>query len=182
MNLDKMKTLIYILLILAFTSCASAQKINIPDYSLQENLPAWFMFSWNKVKTETEVEVVNNINPYYLEADFNGDDKLDIALIVESIPDRKRGILLVHGHSFKSKVIGAGSKFGNGGDDFKWMDTWKVYREPTAMETTFTQNFDIAGQRSIELKNIAISVASSEGASNLIVFDGENYVWVHTGS
>jgi hypothetical protein len=39
---------------------------------------------------------------------------------------RKRPGILIRFGSGKHRLIGAGAPFGNGGDDFSWMDAWKV--------------------------------------------------------
>jgi len=69
----------------------------------------------------------------------------------------------------------------NGGDDYSWMKVWKLYRQPFAFETTFTEKFDILGNKKVPLKNVALQIAPSEGASNLIVWQGLEYKWIHTG-
>src|SRR5882672_8641028 len=67
------------------------------------------------------------ISPSYLEGDFNGDGKMDIAVLVKERSTGKLGIAIVHGTTEKVTILGAGIGIGNGGDDFEWMDSWQVY-------------------------------------------------------
>lgn len=78
--------------------------------------------------------------------------------------------------------MGAGNSFGNGGDDWNWLEVWKVYRSKTAEKTTFSDSYEIAGSETVQLQNVAIEVSASESASNLIIWNGEEYEWIHTGS
>ncbi len=66
------------------------------------------------------------LNPYYLQADFNGDGQTDVAVLVEEKSTNRRGILIAHIGTDQYFVLGAGSSIGNGGDDFSWMDAWRV--------------------------------------------------------
>jgi hypothetical protein len=52
------------------------------------------------------------INPPYLDGDFNGDGKTELAVLVKER---------------KVTILGAGIGIGKGGDDFEWMDSWQVY-------------------------------------------------------
>ena len=60
-----------------------------------------------------------------MQADFNGDGRADVALHVVDRRSGKEGIaFLLRGQ--RPLVLGAGQPFGNGGDDFSWMDLWRV--------------------------------------------------------
>jgi FG-GAP repeat len=61
------------------------------------------------------------MNPSYLEGDFNGDGKTDVAVSNKERASGKLGIVIVHGATGKVPILGAG--IGNGGDDFEWMDS-----------------------------------------------------------
>jgi len=107
---------------------------------------------------------------------------LDIAFFVKHKTDEKKGILIIHGKSKKIFLLGAGNSFGNGGDDWNWLEVWKVYRSKTAEKTTFSDSYEIVGSETVQLQNVAIEVSASESASNLIIWNGEEYEWIHTGS
>ena len=68
-----------------------------------------------------------HMRPSYLEGDFNGDGKMDAAVLVKERSTGKTGIAIVHGTTGKVTILGAGVGIGNGGDDFEWMDSWQVY-------------------------------------------------------
>ena len=67
------------------------------------------------------------------------------------------------------------------GDDFKFVELWKVYRNRIVELTEFAENGDILGNKEIRIENDAILVSKSESASNLIAWQNGKYVWLHTG-
>lgn len=70
----------------------------------------------------------NWIKPERFAADFDGDGKPDVALLVANARTKKRGILIVHSGRTTAAVAGAGVNFGNGGDDFEWANKWSVVK------------------------------------------------------
>ena len=114
------------------------------------------------------------MNPSYLEGDFNGDGKMDVAVLVKKRSPGKIGIAIVHGATGKVTILGAGIGIGNGGDDFEWMDTWQVYSKTRAAHA--------AGETSVpHLRGDALLVEKSEAASALIYWNGKRYVWSQQG-
>ena len=114
------------------------------------------------------------MNPYYLKGDFNGDGKMDTAVLVKEHSTGKLGIAIVHGTTGKVTILGAGIGIGNGGDDFEWMDSWKDYSKTRAAST--------AGETSVpHLRGDALLVEKSEAASGLIYWNGKRYVWSQRG-
>src|SRR6478736_9823720 len=79
-----------------------------------------------------EYDLSFRINPSYLEGDFNGDGRMDAAVLVKERSTGKLGIAIVHGSTDKVTILGAGIGVGNGGDDFEWMDSWQVYSKTRA--------------------------------------------------
>jgi hypothetical protein len=59
------------------------------------------------------------MNPSYLEGDFNGDGKMDPAVLVKERSTEKLGIAIVHGTTKKVTILGAGIGIGGGGDGFE---------------------------------------------------------------
>ena len=174
-----MKKLFYVLILLLTVKLCNAQTLDYENLLLRENMPDWMLF--NKINLDKDLIVDNSVNPFYLEADLNGDRNLDIALIVKEKSTNKKGILIIHGNSYNKYLLGAGVKFGNGGDDFEWLEVWKLCRDSVVYKTIFSENFDIEGSEPVKIQNIAISVAPSEGSSNIIVWNGTEYEWIHTG-
>jgi hypothetical protein len=106
--------------------------------------------------------------------DFNGDDKTDVAVFVKERSSGKLGIATVHGTTGKVTILGARIGIGNGGDDFEWMDFWRVYSKTRAAQT--------AGETSVpHLRGDALLVEKSEAASALIYWNGKRYVWSQQG-
>ena len=114
------------------------------------------------------------VNPSYLEGDFNGDGKMDTAVLVKERSTGKLGIAIVHSPTGKVTILGAGIGIGNGGDDFEWMDSWQVYSKTRAAHA--------AGESSVQhLHGDALLVEKSEAASALIYWNGKKYVWSQQG-
>lgn len=100
-----------------------------------------------------------------------------LMISVEHRISRKKGILILHQNTTDHFVLGAGTDFGNGGDDFYWMDIWRVFREPR-IEVLDMQN-PVDGY--IQLNSPGIFVAKSESASGVVYWNGKAYIWVQTG-
>ncbi len=114
------------------------------------------------------------INPCYLEGDFNGDGKMDVAVLVKERSTGKLGIAIVHATTGKVTILGAGIGIGNGGDDFEWMDSWQVYAKTRAAYAS--------GETSVpRLRGDALLVEKIETASALIYWNGKRYVWSQQG-
>jgi hypothetical protein len=121
-----------------------------------------------------EYDLSFRINPSYLEGDFNGDGKMDTAVLVKERATGKLGIAIVHGTIGKVTILGAGIGVGNGGDDFGWMDSWQVYSKTRAAHAS--------GETSVpHLRGDALLVEKSEAASALIYWNGKRYVWFQQG-
>jgi len=157
--------------------CASvihAQSEEDKRWLLWERLPDWSATALKSLKLDSLYSISDFINPYYLEADFNGDNKIDIAIAVEQVRTKKKGFLIVHQSGKKYFVVGAGKEFGNGGDDFNWMDVWKVYTDKKIGPGVGEKN-------PVALKMKAILVAKSESSSAVIYWTGDKYQWYHQG-
>jgi hypothetical protein len=114
------------------------------------------------------------IKPSYLEGDFNGDGRMDVAVLVKERSSGKIGIAIVPGTTEKVTILGAGIGIGNGGDDFEWMDSWQVYSK--------TRGAHAPGEKSVlHLRGDALLVEKSEAASALIYWNGKKYVWSQQG-
>ena len=115
-----------------------------------------------------------HMKPSYLEGDFNGDGKMDAAVLIKERSTGKIGIAIVHGTTGKVTILGAGIGIGNGGDDFEWMDSWQVYSKTRGVPAT--------GETSVRhLRGDALSVEKSEAASALIYWNGKRYAWSQQG-
>ncbi len=161
---------------LTFWASLNAQVLNA-SFETREQLP--YIESYSSANNDT-LDIKEDMNPFYLQGDFNGLGRADVAYCILEPSTLKQGILIRHGEDGSYFILGAGRTF-NDMDNFDWMDVWKVYSKKTAERTIFSDNFDIEGSETVTLKNIAIQVASSEGSYNLITWDGSSYIWIHTG-
>ena len=121
-----------------------------------------------------EFDLSFRINPSYLEGDFNGDGKMDVAVLVKERSTGKLGIAIVHGTTEKVTILGAGIGIGNGGDDFEWMDSWQVYSKTRAGHASDETSAP-------RLRGDALLVEKSEAASALIYWNGKRYIWSQQG-
>jgi hypothetical protein len=121
-----------------------------------------------------EYDLCSRIKPSYLEGDFNGDGKMDVAVLVKERSTGKLGIAIVHGTTDKVTILGAGIGVGNGGDDFEWMDSWQVSSKTRAGHASDETSAP-------HLRGDALLVEKSEAASALIYWNGKRYVWSQQG-
>ena len=124
-----------------------------------EEPPAWSVKVFNE-KLSAGYQLVQKLKPSFYVGDFNGDGASDVALLIKEKATTKVGIAIVEGGQGKIKIVGAGKSFGNGGDDFSWMDVWSVRH---------------AG------KVDRLYVAKSESASAVIYWDGSKFKWQQEG-
>ena len=124
-----------------------------------EEAPAWAMKAFNE-KLSSRYELVQKLEPSFYVDDFNGDGASDVALLIKEKATTKVKIAIIQGKERKIKIVGAGKSFGNGGDDFSWMDTWSI-RHAGKLDRLY--------------------VAKSEAASAVIYWDGSKYKWQQDG-
>ena len=116
-------------------------------------------------------ELSHRMNPFYLRGDFNGDGKIDVAVLMKQRSTGKIGIAMINGANDKVTILGAGTAIGNGGDDFEWMDSWEIYSKDRMASGTSVP----------KLRSDALLVSRSEAASALIYWDGRRYIWLQQG-
>ena len=124
-----------------------------------EESPTWAMKAFNE-KLGTRYELVQKLEPSFYVGDFNGDGTSDVALLIREKATSKVGIAIIEGKEEKITIVGAGKSFGNGGDDFSWMDVWSI-RHTGKVDRLY--------------------VAKSETASAVIYWDGSKYRWQQEG-
>jgi hypothetical protein len=124
--------------------------------------PAWAEAAWRKESAARGLVRDSTVMPVLWSADFDGDDKADVAWLVKRSTSRARGVLIVHASGRAAQLCGAGVMFGNGGDNFDWMDMWRVVPSRSG-------------------KGSSLLVEKSESASGRIEFRGGRYRWVQVG-
>jgi hypothetical protein len=140
----------------------------------QYSVPEWVSHILEAPGFATSYELVGRLNPFCQRADFDGDGKLDFAALVRQRASGKIGIVFVHRSSGRFYVVGAGRRFGNGGDDFEWMDAWVVY-DKTGVEGGVEEGPPRT------LKGDALLVVQTEAASAIIYWTGTEYRWYQQG-
>lgn len=94
------------------------------SFAEESSLPQWVLPA---LRVSQDIVPCACLNPFYQRADFDGDGRTDYAVLVKETISGKRGIAIVHRGSQWVHVLGAGKAIGNGGDDFDWMDAWRVF-------------------------------------------------------
>lgn len=141
------------------------------QYLLEQSLPDGCREILQSSSVVSKYQISDQLNPFYLEADFNGDQKIDAAVMLQEKSNQKSGIMIIHGGAKTFQVLGAGKEFGNAGDDFNWMDIWKVYRQKQIGNKSKPTN----------LLGSGLWVEKSESASAIIYWDGKQYRWKQAG-
>jgi hypothetical protein len=140
----------------------------------RQDIPRWVVDLFSAKNLDAQYEFALSLNPPYLTADFNGDGRLDVAVLVKQRATGKLGIAIFHGATSKATILGAGTPIGNGGDDFAWMDSWQVYSKVRAAHAE--------GESGVaKLRGDALLVSKKEAASALIYWNGKRYVWLQQG-
>ena len=120
-------------------------------------------------------ELSSHLKPSYLKGDFDGDRKPDIAVLVKEKGAGKIGIAVFHSSNSNVLFIGAGTKLGNGGDNFDWMDIWKVVpRSAAAKQLGKTAASLLKGdalyvEKSESLARWSIGPASDMFGANVVI-------------
>jgi len=139
---------------------------------LEGQLPAWAAKPWAAASAANRIELSAAVNPFYQRGDFDGDGRPDLAILVREKSTGKIGILVLH-RVGKPTLLGAGRSFGNGGDDFAWIDQWAVEERGT--------NRRRGDDSSIKPRSDTLWVAKEGSASALIYYRSGKYVWQQQG-
>jgi hypothetical protein len=123
----------------------------------------------------------DGLQQQFLEADFSGDKKVDVAVWVKQKDNGKKGILFFIDGNADPIIVGAGNELGYAGDDFKWAGIWEIVDAKFTEETTFSEDGDVNGSKPVTLERPAISIREVEGSGGLIYFDGKAFTWIHQG-
>jgi len=164
-----------LLLVLLLAACPSLRASeNKLDFATESSIPPPVIEAFKKSGSAEKYVFATQLNPFYIQADFNGDRRLDCAILVKHKSTGKLGIAIVHAGDNKVRVLGAGHGFGNGGDDFSWMDAWYAYAKGRVYRGA-------DGSAPPRLKGDALMVIKTEAASSLIYWTGTQYKWYQQG-
>ena len=134
-------------------------------------IPGWAKEVFSQ-KLAARYVYFNRLHPSHLEADFNGDKKQDVAILIRNKSSRKIGIAIVLPDKGIT-ILGAGTPFGNGGDNFDWMDRWSTSKKGNV-------NVE-AGGGTPTLIGDALLLEKMDSASAIVFWDGKEYQWYQQG-
>ncbi|REJ83207.1 MAG: hypothetical protein DWQ36_15210 [Acidobacteria bacterium] len=157
-----------LLMLAAFGASASPPPGDEDTCSLPEltSLPAWFRAA---APLPGRLRPSCRLNPFFHRVDLDGDDRVDLALQVVDTTSGAAGITLVQRADLALTVLGAGEEFGNGGDDFAWLDGWSVLEA----DDPALDGLDFCGE--------ALLLVKWEAASAFVGWTGDGHVWVQAG-
>ena len=120
-------------------------------------------------------QISDRINPYYLRGDFDGDMKMDYAVLVTQRDSKKRGIAVILSSRSRPVILGAGNSIQYGGS--KWddlnFDSWRVYGSGSVDADSAYDPPRSKGE--------LIFVQKLESASGFFQWKGTQFVWVQQG-
>lgn len=145
-----------------------------PSWAQAQNVPKWAAPVFEGADFRRDYALSVRISPFLLQGDFDGDGRLDVAVLVVHRGSHANGIAILHADAKQPIFLGAGRPIGDGGDDFSWMDAWSVFsKAPVA------QGAD--GATPPRLRGDALLVEKLESASAIVYWDGEAYRWYPQG-
>ena len=155
------------------------QKIEIKRRNCQELSDLNEYLVQNKL--DSLYKISYEIIPNYLKADFDGDGKEDITLLIKEIQTKKIGLVFIHKNN-SYFTVGAGEEYKANNDDLNWIDILKLDLDKDQHETIIDEEtHDILGDKSITIPNIGISIREIEGSGGLLYFSGSKYEYLHQG-
>jgi hypothetical protein len=141
--------------------------------------PAWAVTAFEKAGVHLEFSpsaryiLTYHVNPMILFGDFDGDHRTDVAVLVRDPKTGKVGIAVAR-QAGGVDVLGGGVAFGNGGDDFRWLDRWYTFtRGPVEPGADQAAPPTLTGD--------AIWVEKGEAASAVVYFTGKAFAWYQQG-
>jgi len=116
-------------------------------------------------------KIDTRINPYYLRGDFDGDGKLDFAVMVTRNNSKTLGLIICQGDG-QSFVLGAGSqpKFSTMSEDNFLSSDWEVVTLAEFRELLYDKK--LAGTAKGE-----VICLTWEDGNGYIYWDGKQYRW-----
>ncbi|MEO8673210.1 MAG: hypothetical protein ABI411_17985 [Tahibacter sp.] len=148
--------------LLLYPSACLAMQADDLAADVRVNIPVQVLQAVSTFAEAARYRFIAPLNPFYLNGDFDGDHVIDCAVLIRQASDEKSGIAIVNGATHRVSIIAAGRPFGDGGDDFSWMDAW-----------TITPG--VAGKPDL------LVVMKTESASAAIEWTGKTYRWRQLG-
>ena len=162
-----LRALLFASLWACLVGAAAAQVVPAPA-----RLPAWAEPAWQALAARQGLALRNRLDPSMQAGDFDGDGRADLAVLVMRIASGKEGIAFLF-RARPALIVGAGDGFGNGGDDFSWIDAWHLEARSKARRGR-------AG-RVLRLDGDGLVVEKESSASALIYLDSGRPRWRQYG-
>ena len=142
----------------------------------KESLPPEVRRASSREGFDKTYALSSQLNPFFIQGDFNGDGKLDTAVLVKATASGKTGIAVFHAGAERAVLIGAGAQIpgAQGASDVDWMDAWYAHRKGPLRQ-------GVTKGKPPVLRGDALHVAKTEAASALIYWDGSKYQWYQQG-
>lgn len=151
------------------------------DIKIKQRIPNWVLrsHSFNGLLIDNQYKIEDRLNPVFLEADFNGDGFIDVAVPIYEIETTKKGYAIVHGETLEIFILGAGQLFKNAlSDNQDYIDFWRInttkINEPGVEEETGTGE-----NGTLILTNPSIEIEADEVGGGQIYWDGKEYAYFH---
>jgi|WetSurMetagenome_2_1015567.scaffolds.fasta_scaffold567537_1 hypothetical protein len=157
------------LLLLVMTASATEKELKIEDWSI----PSFVRDIFVSKHLNAKYQISFHLNPFYQSGDFDGDGKIDVAILVKEKSSGKTGIAIYNSSQKNFIILGAGNIF-KGGKDLDWMDAWQPYPKGIISR-------GVAEGPPPKLIGDAILAEKTEAASGLIYWSGKNYKWYQQG-
>lgn len=145
------------------------------NFQSGNELPTWFNDSGLLVDGVfyQNYSIDFRLNPNFLEADFNGDERLDLAIPIKNNRSGKVGFAIIHRNSNEVFIIGAGTEIKHGlGDDMSYIDEWKV-------NTERINEPGIQGGPALILNRPSLQITKFEVGGGQVYWNGEEYIYFH---
>jgi len=150
---------------------AGAQELS-PEQ--QYSIPEWVQKAIAQSDVAKGIVFDSRLNPFCLRGDFDGDGNIDFAVLVRQPASGKAGIVIIHRATGRVFVLGAGTRFGYGGDDFTWMDAWRVFDKGKVPQGATEERPPI-------LRGDGLLIFKTEAASAIVWWTGVGYRWYQQG-
>ncbi|MFT5859737.1 MAG: hypothetical protein ACI865_001841 [Flavobacteriaceae bacterium] len=136
--------------------------------TFQERIPAWA----NKVLDNSELfgnyTIIDTINPFYFEDDFNGDELIDIVFLVRHKLTGASGTFIINGGKNLCFVMGAGKSIGIG-YSIDWCNKWFIFRDKAI--------YNFSGKKiKTVIRTPGIELRQSEDTSIILYWDRRRYL------
>ncbi|TYZ06022.1 hypothetical protein FY528_19870 [Hymenobacter lutimineralis] len=142
-------------------------------------LPAWAQAQWQQQKLEQTSSRRNYLHGAFLQADFNGDGKVDIAIPAARRTTGSQGVIIFHQGLPTPFIIGTTS---NPADELPkgnlaWANQWRLFTKQETYEV-YLDKQETLRERPITLRYPAIEFSDGE-KGGVLYWTGTRYRWLY---